>query len=453
MSAPCSKRQCVSSNGDDSLKTAKNSKTESKTSLTLGTPDKLWYIIFELLSGSNVKCFRPLFMTNKQFYRCSKHVIDNDKILFCKRLGLQHDIDVDKYHVKNIIQQLGGLSKQLIEDIINKEKMIREALNDKQCADYIVQTLVKIKVQGSSGTNDSTSSTQNCCVSIECPLTPMAESSDVQRRKRWQRSVNHLKLEKLIDPAKYDYEKLFFADKEDYDRRNYYKDFFSKEILEIVFKSDKIANNLSFMNDQHEASKKNILLLDWDDTLFFTRGNRIMERPYLIEFLKFVCKNFNVFVNTAGFNKVGRISKLNKRINENENEPIGYILGEINGNDHKWMMNKWMRKYNWLSCQTKEFLLLDDHCCGIDNNILKIPAFGDTILYSRQSGQRKGLEDDQSLKQLIPILEEWNQYTNIDKKGNTRQFLKIGKELKELGWFRRQHNIAQWHPFDERYYY
>ena len=280
-------------------------------------------------------------------------------------------------------------------------------------------------------------------------MTPFADRDDVQHRKRWQGSINHFKLEKLIDPAKYDYEKLFIVETKEngYYRRHYYNDLFCKEILKIAFTSDKISNNLSFMNDQTEASKKNILLLDWDDTLFFTHYNAYWERPYLIEFLKFACKNFNVLINTAGFDKVNRINELNERINENENEPIGYILGEINGNDHKWMMNKWMRKYNWLSCQRKEFLLLDDHCCGLDNNIIKIPSFGYPLVGGNK--QDKDMDEDESLKQLIPLLEKWNQYTNIDKKGNTRKFLEIGKELKELKWYEKQHNIAQWHPFDE----
>ena len=69
---------------------------------------------------------------------------------------------------------------------------------------------------------------------------------------------------------------------------------------------------------------------------------------------------------------------------------------------------QWASKHN----KNLNLLLIDDRCEEGFYGI-KVPNF---------TGEN---ENDDVLKQLIPYLTNWNKYTQIDKVGTTRQFIKL----------------------------
>ena len=150
---------------------------------------------------------------------------------------------------------------------------------------------------------------------------------------------------------------------------------------------------------------KNLLLLDWDETLYYSN----IQRPHLVKFLKFATKYFVVLINTAGCNKEKYISKLNKM------DGI-HISGVISLSREKVLLNRWIQLYQWFDIDPKfsNFLLIDDRDFGSHSslhNIIRIPKF-----------EAKN-KDDTSLLKLIPWLEQWHQYTNVNKIGTSCDYI------------------------------
>ena len=196
----------------------------------------------------------------------------------------------------------------------------------------------------------------------------------------------------------------------------YYQQFLRREIMRIILNSEKIvpffqectATKLegTVKNEKKklEKSRKNLLLLDWDHTLYSCG----CQRDHLIKFLKFVCDFCVVFIDTFGSGKEKSIKELNKAYGI-------HIQGVINKTGQKSALNEWIQKYGWFNIDRKysNFLLIDDDMEWTHENILHIPTFG--------YGER--YQNDTALLRLMPWLKKWHEYTNIEKIGTTHEYI------------------------------
>ena len=193
-------------------------------------------------------------------------------------------------------------------------------------------------------------------------------------------------------------QRIVFALDPSYPR--YYTRVVQRQIMRIILTNDQVLKYFN-LKSQDGKTQKNLLLLDWDETLYY--GNK--QRPHLIQFLQCVTKFCVIFINTAGCEKERYISDLNK------NEGVD-ICGVFHKCDDKQWLNEWIKRYHWCNIDEKylNFLLIDDQW-RFGTNLLNIPEF-------------QGCSKDDVLLKLIPWLEEWYKYTSIDKKGTTNQFIK-----------------------------
>ena len=181
----------------------------------------------------------------------------------------------------------------------------------------------------------------------------------------------------------------------DYSQRCYYEQNLEREVMKIILSNAKVLEYFDLT-----LNNKNLLLLDWDRTLYCFNS----QRPHLIEFLKCATKYCVIFINTW--------SKQAWNIHElNQNEGI-HISGVFNLSRKKSLFNQWIKNFHWCNIdkQYLNFLLIDDRnerC----TNFLHVPKF-------------EGDENDEVLLKLIPWLKQWHQYTSVDKQGTTNQFIK-----------------------------
>ena len=197
---------------------------------------------------------------------------------------------------------------------------------------------------------------------------------------------------------------------------NYYQLFLRREIMRVILTSEKIVpffqectaakleGKIKTEKTELEKSRKNLLLLDWDGTLYCCG----QQSPHLIKFWKFVCDFCVVFIDTLGGKKEESIKELNKI------DGI-HIHGVINKTGRKCALNKWIQKYGWFNIDKNysNFLLIDDDKCWRHENILHIPKFDS---YDDNT--------DTALLKLMPWLKKWYQYTNTQKIGTTHQYIK-----------------------------
>ena len=195
----------------------------------------------------------------------------------------------------------------------------------------------------------------------------------------------------------------------DFFHQQYYERILQREIMTIMLTNKKILKFFDLKRLEKNGTQKNLLLLDWDQTLYY--GN--IPRPHLIKFLQCVTKFCVIFIDTAGCGKESYISELNK------NDGIN-ISGVFNICREKNWFNKWIKRYHWCNIDPKyfNFLLIDDYY-KTGTNLLNVPPFRNC----RYTQHGYAYDDDVLLK-LIPWLQQWYKYTTIDKQGTTNQFIK-----------------------------
>ena len=201
-----------------------------------------------------------------------------------------------------------------------------------------------------------------------------------------------------------------------------------REAMRIVLNHPKVTKYNSVSYDAAGHSNKNLLLLDWDQTLY----NREIARDGLHEFLISACKHFCVWIETGGYNRQEYITKLNKIDGIN-------ICGVISANNEKWRLNKWILENQWFGIDSKfeNFLLIDD----LWEQQASKHKFINTVIIPRvgidRSDQHKiehrGLDvnkvvqfldfDKNVLSKLMQWLLQWNQYTKIKQRGSTSKFI------------------------------
>ena len=201
-----------------------------------------------------------------------------------------------------------------------------------------------------------------------------------------------------------------------------------KEAMRIVLTHPTVAKYNNVRYNAAGNSDKNLLLLDWDQTLY----NDKTPRDGLHEFLKSACKHFCVWIETGGYDRKEYISKLNEIDGIN-------ICGVIYQNKEKWRLNKWILQNQWFGVNSKfeNFLLIDDLWQQNRSkhkfiNTIIVPRMAiDNSDKSRVDYNKLDINkliefldfDKNVLSKLMQWLEEWNQYTNIKKHGSTTKFI------------------------------
>ena len=272
------------------------------------------------------------------------------------------------------------------------DQNIVNLLNEKETSEHIIQYLVWIQsmrikknaivdvhcnelepLQQSQDGNEMDHDYQSTCIHIEYPYSIFSQTNPPIMRTRLtaetlQKSVTKPnKMECDIDDNK----ALIFEDCFDFDdetQKDKYEYWFEREIMKILLTNEKIANHLNNNLISKGGICKNLLLLDWDNTLSGYRS----VRPHLIEFLQCATKFCVIFINTAG---CGEMYDL--RILDYLNKQKGvYISGIITKSRRKGWLNDWIAYYGWCNIDQKSlnFLLLDDinqHC----TNFVQVPRF------------------------------------------------------------------------------
>ena len=295
----------------------------------------------------------------------------------------------------------------------------------KECVNYIIEHLVRIvKIRNGKPVKSKLKTSSNCTdeefkydpqtfISIEYPYS-IIDTSRFPRTKikaEWLLSRAGLKKQKDqqgFTNTKWLNESEFWLDF-DWEYETYYEHSFEREIMRIILSNEKVSQyfdlkvncNDANCNDDEHKHGKNLLMLDWDQTLYCNN----LKRPHLMEFLKCATKYCVIFINTWGCEKERKIHKLNKK------EGI-HISGVFNLSRRKDMFNRWIKNFHWCNIDEKHFnfLLIDDRnerC----TNFLQVPRFS-------------GNSNDDVLLKLIPWIKQWHRYTSIDKQGTTNQFIK-----------------------------
>ena len=303
-----------------------------------------------------------------------------------------------------------SLIRSRVDELVEAASNIKDALSNQESVEYILKNLIDVVkpnkifhgLQALSQPNDD-----DTFISIEFPHSVI----DIGRFPRTKIRADIL---------------FGIAGIEDCDMKNYLVGFQAKqrnrwqqieyelsiwdaqyndrvlqrEIMRIILTNDKVLEYFN-LKSQNGKKEKNLLLLDWDETLY----HHNIQRPHLIQFLQCVTKFCVIFINTAGCGKEQYIRDLN------QHEGVD-ICGIFNLSRRKQWLNEWIKRYHWCNIDEKHlnFLLIDDDL-KIGTNLLNAPEF-------------KGCSKDDVLLKLIPWLEEWYKYTTTNKKGTTNQYIK-----------------------------
>ena len=252
---------------------------------------------------------------------------------------------------------------------------------------------------------------QSTCIHIEYPYSIFSRTNPpamVRAERLRQIPVTKpSKTECDIDNNK----ALIFEDCFKFDdetQKNKYEYWCQRELIKILLTNENIVNHFKNNSISKSGICKNLLLLDWDNTLW-CHGT---IRPHSIEFLQCATKFCAIFINTAG-----RGERHDYNILDYLNKQKGvYIAGIITKSRQKGWLNDWIAYYGWCNIDQKSlnFLLLDD----IDQrctNFVQVPRF---------STSDYNYKEDDALLKLIPWLKQWHQYTTIEKRGTTNQFIR-----------------------------
>ena len=296
-----------------------------------------------------------------------------------------------------------------VKQMIEKQEKLMAALNSQKKVDQIMKALVFF---------DKTEKSD--FVSIEYPFSIIDDNRYPQTCLRTRYLFSRKECETLFFGQSSEKQDRWSSSSSyslqsglNYDMLKYHEQCLSKAIVKIILNDKNVLKYICGCDDENFSFEKNLLLLDWDETLYFWDK----RRPHLIEFLKFASKHFVIFIDTAAGSQKGRyINELNNMEPENEDDTKIKISGIFHLSRQKWLLNLIFKEWSKNCDLTKEkgtnleFLLIDDNPQGFHS--VQIPQF-------------QGDENDNALKQLIPYLTKWNQYTNVDKIGTTSQFIKL----------------------------
>lgn len=295
-----------------------------------------------------------------------------------------------------------------IEMLVENERKLTNLLKKEYCVDYVIKNTITIVYKRKNNL-------------FERRLTSFSELQDCKEFEYEDDTLNihsenvpHLyrslltaaKLLQLAGLEKNDKMRSFVESdgkiKLYLSLTDYYSRILEREVMRIIFSNATVKKYLDLGTSTDNINyPKNLLLLDWDDTLYFSH----LRRPPLIEFLKSATKYCVICINTAGGYLQHQVHQLNK------NKGV-HISGVLEISRRKEMLNQWIKRFHWYNIDETyfNFLLIDDldqHC----TNFLQVPPF-------------KGNQDDDVLLKLIPWLKQWHQYTSVDKQGTTNQFIK-----------------------------